>query len=347
MHHKHAGIGVLLALVTWGSVGLLSNIAGAGAFLSRVLTQSSADQVPWRIIAANEVADGVSVPVNTNVVFTMPKVISPSGGITRKALFGEVTDGTRYWGYCLPPDKAALAVKKDTLPGKMFLSDAERAARLKEWRSKLPKYSAFNPPTTAADAAKQTLAPPKGLIRDEKQVFYADEICYVTVGGKTPLNIGIDLDGDTLNSALERAYRTDPENADSDADGIMDGVEVLRGHTNPLTWDTDGDGIPDGTEDADRDGRRDEGETDPLNRDTDGDGLCDGECAFGSYPRICGTGSGATCVDGLASWSSGEDRNRNGTVDDGETDPRKAYTDGVTHDMERYLDCRFEGRTDC
>ncbi len=345
MHHKHTGLGVLLALMTWGSMGLLASDEH-GSLLSRVL-ETKTTEVPWRIITAEEVTAGIAVPTNSNVVFTLPWAISPSEVITRQSLLGTESSTIRYWGYCLPPNKAALEIKKDTLPGKMFLSEAEQAARLKEWRTKLPQFNAFNPPPSQAAAALQNVKPPKGVIRNEKTVFYPGETCYITVGGKTTLNIGVDLDGDGLNSALERAFRTDPENADTDADGIQDGVEVLRGNTNPFVTDTDGDGIHDGTEDRDRDGRRDPGETNPLKKDTDGDKLCDGLCDFGSYQTICGTGSGATCIEARATWAAGEDKNLNGTLDDGETDPLNAFSDGTHHDLELYLDCRFEGGTDC
>ena len=46
--------------------------------------------------------------------------------------------------------------------------------------------------------------------------------------------------------------------------------------TEPNEADTDGDGLTDGQEDLDRDGLRDPDETDPLNSDTDSDGLNDG-----------------------------------------------------------------------
>ncbi len=58
--------------------------------------------------------------------------------------------------------------------------------------------------------------------------------------------------------------------------------------------DSDGDGLPDELE------RNAQNPTDPANPDSDGDGLADGE----------------------------EDRNANGTVDQGETDPNKVDSDG-------------------
>jgi outer membrane protein OmpA-like peptidoglycan-associated protein len=75
---------------------------------------------------------------------------------------------------------------------------------------------------------------------------------------------------------------------DTDGDGLSDELELSKYLTDPKVKDTDGDGINDGLEVQTK--------TDPLSVDTDGDGLRDGE----------------------------EDRNHNGRVDRGETDPRKA-----------------------
>jgi hypothetical protein len=104
------------------------------------------------------------------------------------------------------------------------------------------------------------------------------------------------------------------DDADTDDDGILDGVEdanqnglVDTGETDPCEVDTDGDGIQDGTElgytlgdvGADTDTstfQPDEDPattTDPLSSDTDGDGFRDGR----------------------------EDSNQNGKVDLGEDDP--------------------------
>jgi len=92
----------------------------------------------------------------------------------------------------------------------------------------------------------------------------------------------LDNDGDGLTNEEERILNTDPENSDTDGDGLDDSME-----------DSDGDGIPDlveislGTdptipdshEDSDGDGisNRDEliNGTDPNNSDSDGDGVSD------------------------------------------------------------------------
>ncbi len=68
-----------------------------------------------------------------------------------------------------------------------------------------------------------------------------------------------DTDGDGLDDELERnaANPTDPQNADSDADGLPDGEEdrnrngrVDPGETDPNLGDSDGDGVPDARDPA-------------------------------------------------------------------------------------------------
>ncbi|MCB0974708.1 MAG: DUF11 domain-containing protein [Actinobacteria bacterium] len=102
-----------------------------------------------------------------------------------------------------------------------------------------------------------------------------------------------DTDGDGLTDYIEGVLGTNPNDADTDNDGLTDGDEVLVHGTNPTNPDTDGDGLTDGQEvnttgtdptlaDTDGDGLTDGQElnltdTDPLDPDTDGDGLTDGE----------------------------------------------------------------------
>ena len=90
--------------------------------------------------------------------------------------------------------------------------------------------------------------------------------------------------------------KTDPCNADSDGDGVRDGVEMGKtssvaascsatfvadaqpsSKTNPTVADTDGDGLSDGQEDADKNGRVDPNESNPLKKDSDCDGYSDKE----------------------------------------------------------------------
>lgn len=67
---------------------------------------------------------------------------------------------------------------------------------------------------------------------------------------------------------VEFENSTDPNNPDTDNDGLTDGEEVLTYHTDPLIQDTDRDGLGDG-------GEVKFSKTNPLVADTDGDGLSD------------------------------------------------------------------------
>ncbi|KAA3663974.1 MAG: FHA domain-containing protein [Chloroflexi bacterium] len=78
-----------------------------------------------------------------------------------------------------------------------------------------------------------------------------------------------DADGDGLSNEQEGLIGTDPNNPDSDADGLTDGEEQLVHGTQPTIADTDGDLLSDGDE-------VNQYLTDPKNIDTDGDGVSDG-----------------------------------------------------------------------
>lgn len=58
----------------------------------------------------------------------------------------------------------------------------------------------------------------------------------------------VDLDGDGLEASRETALGTDPNNWDTDRDGLSDYDEVTVWVTDPLNQDTDGDGYTDGDE---------------------------------------------------------------------------------------------------
>ncbi len=101
-----------------------------------------------------------------------------------------------------------------------------------------------------------------------------------------------DSDDDGLKDQQETILGTDPNNPDTDADGLSDSIEVNDTRTNPLVADSDDDGLHDGNEvnntltnpnhrDTDRDTLTDGDEvrtyyTDPNKADTDGEGLDDG-----------------------------------------------------------------------
>jgi hypothetical protein len=77
----------------------------------------------------------------------------------------------------------------------------------------------------------------------------------------------IDSDNDGLLDANESDIGTDPNNADTDSDGVTDGVEVNDLGSDPLDSDTDDDTLSDGEEV--------ELGTSPIDADTDGDSFDD------------------------------------------------------------------------
>jgi len=141
-----------------------------------------------------------------------------------------------------------------------------------------------------------------------------------------------DPDKDGLTNNQEKEFGTDKNNPDTDGDGLTDGDEVLKYHTNPLKPDTDGDGLSDYDEifkyktdplkaDTDGDGLNDGQEvltykTDPLKADTDGDGLTDGQEVL-TYK-----------TDPLKADTDGDGLSDGDEVTKYKTNPLKADTDG-------------------
>jgi hypothetical protein len=136
-----------------------------------------------------------------------------------------------------------------------------------------------------------------------------------------------DSDGDGLTDKQELEIGTDPNNPDTDSDGLSDGEEVLRRNTDPLNPDTDGDGLTDGAEVLNHN-------TDPLNPDTDGDKLVDGdEINIGTDPLNPDTDSDGLidgdeslpCPDPLNPDSDGD-----GIIDGQDIDPCDANNPSLT-----------------
>ncbi len=123
-------------------------------------------------------------------------------------------------------------------------------------------------------------------------------------GNTSEATITLDSDGDGLGDAVERRMGLDPQDADSDDDGLTDQEEVQFYGTDALDADTDNDGMPDGWEvdnggyptyagdagmDSDGDGLTNLEEflagTNPHSNDSDSDSMPDAwEAQFGLNP---------------------------------------------------------------
>jgi outer membrane protein OmpA-like peptidoglycan-associated protein len=168
-----------------------------------------------------------------------------------------------------------------------------------------------------------------------------------------------DNDNDGLTKREEKELGTDPNNPDTDGDGLKDGEEVNTYYTNPLNPDTDGDSLTDGDEirkyktdpnkaDTDGDELNDNDEimkykTDPLNKDTDGDKLYDGSevLIYKTDPlKVDTDGDGLTDGDEVNLYKTDPlkvDTDGDGLKDGEEvnmyrTDPLNPDTDGGTVD---------------
>src|SRR3989304_6027747 len=164
--------------------------------------------------------------------------------------------------------------------------------------------------------------------RDAKWDSYLNLGLGLTLVGET---CSTDKDNDGLGKCDEEKIGTDPNNPDTDGDGLNDGEEVLQFNSNPLEIDTDLDGLSDYDEvmetktnvlvsDSDSDELKDGEEifkykTNPLETDTDKDGLNDGD-----EINKCKT-------DPLKADTDGGGLNDGQEVNEYKTDPLMADTD--------------------
>ncbi len=161
---------------------------------------------------------------------------------------------------------------------------------------------------------------------------------------------------DSDGSISQIAFSVNVVPPDSDGDGIDDATESAIG-TDPNDADTDDDGLLDGSEDLNADGLLDAGETDPLDPDTDDDLLCDDtradndgdgidpvDLCFGSEV-VAGTDPQDndsdldTFTDG-AEVASGSDPNSSSST------PLNGCADGIDNDGDGFIDLADPGCDD-
>lgn len=301
---------------------------GAVPLTGRLVSQQDQGIIPTVRLDADRLRAGVSAPTDSHVIFTVP---ATTERIATSLMVGgpDHWNNSQYWGYCYGNESWT-----GTYDGQFFFSMGARKAAMKQTKAADNDLLGI-----LNDTRKKT---PEGLA-SIAEILHANQTCYLMANGKDfpgGVPMGTDDDGDSLNSKLETEFGTNPQNADTDGDGISDGDEVFKTKTDPLFNDTDRDGLKDLCEDKNANGHLDKGETSALVSDTDRDGLCDGKGFVdgGGYrsgcpePRSmqCGVSlSGERlCVERVTSPVFGEDMNENCIVDAGETDPKNAETFG-------------------
>lgn len=266
--------------------------------------------------------EGFSAPADTNIIFTVPRDVR----IPRITFFGGPDyDMKRYWGYCYSGrekmNKENGLTGSKLYDGQFFYSLGERQSQVNVRRASDNDLIGI-----LSDTNQKT----KRATASIAEILYGGTTCYAM--SEVILPVAIDSDNDDLNNARERDLGSDPNDPDTDNDGIPDGIEVFVTKTNLKLLDTDRDGLPDRCEDKNADGQVDRDETSGLVSDTDRDGLCDGDGLSSGCPEprqvVCFNAANGEreCGERPSSPVYGEDLNKNCSVDAGETDPKKPQT---------------------
>ena len=83
-------------------------------------------------------------------------------------------------------------------------------------------------------------------LSDLEEIYFTDTDPLVKDSAvKGTSDADVDLDGDGLTNIKEIELGSDPNNKDTDEDGLDDGYEVSKTKTSPVKEDTDGDGLTD------------------------------------------------------------------------------------------------------
>ncbi len=175
-------------------------------------------------------------------------------------------------------------------------------------------------------------------------------------------SLTIDADGDGLTDPEEAAAGTDPDDSDSDDDGLSDADELWVYASDPAACDGDSDGLLDsievGATEAHDDGEADvcftadadpSTTTDALSADTDLGGVPDGsedwdlDGAVGTWEIDPELGSDDADTDGDGVWDALEARC---TLDGGAVDDLDSDADGIDDATEWLVDSDGDGWAD-
>jgi uncharacterized repeat protein (TIGR01451 family) len=160
--------------------------------------------------------------------------------------------------------------------------------------------------------------------------------------GSEDSNLNGKIDAGELNPTTGHGD-DDSQNIDHDSDGLSDALEMTIG-TDPNDADSDDDGVPDGAEPNPADDTDGDGKTNALDPDSDNDGLFDGtelgkncnavatdqskgNCTPDADANATTTGPLTPDTDHGGIGDGVEDANHNGKIDPGELDPNNPADD--------------------
>src|SRR3989338_3640539 len=250
------------------------------------------DGIPVHVFSAEEARVGFTAIKDEHVIFDCPGAVTPNLEVQVAHGDQEVFSTVRYWGYEYSgrelQNKNAGKTGRELFDGRFWLSQKELHVS--------PQFTYLH---------TQEME----MVQGKRYYLMVDGV----TGGAAPFRVScFDSDRDFLNDGREDKNgngvvdigETNPGDIDTDDDALQDGSEIFG--LDPLKIDTDEDCIQDGTELGFRDAPTadtnsavftpdadPETTTQPTNADTDGDGL----------------------------WDGVEDANKNGRLDEGETNP--------------------------
>lgn len=252
-----------------------------GGVLVAPFTQFSIDAQPTRLTNAGKCRVAIANDGNTPTAFDINAQDDAEGiQFSGKRAGLTIQPGMREEIIIdVQPKERPLTGPKQSLPFQIKVGAADGAIQsrpgLLEVKPRFPTWMMALIPILAI------LCCVGGVLGGQAWLGYNDQIAQTatalvtqTALAQTTLDAGVDSDLDGLSNAQEQALGTDPNNPDSDNDGLNDGEEVNIFFTNPKNPDSDNDGLKDGDEiklgtfvnvpDSDGDGQLDGIDAAPL-----------------------------------------------------------------------------------
>ncbi|MDO8499297.1 MAG: hypothetical protein Q7S66_01405 [bacterium] len=215
-------------------------------------------------VDADDVSIGAQTPNAIQAGFLKPKVAAVSQSVAS----GDITMTTTT-KFSAPPTPAVISdaqltsaptmyTVKEPVLGKLFLVVIIGAIIVGVAYGAYWMYTKFIQTTPTPVSQEQDITPPVDTTADPSTVpvvpatqpspTSSTEVNQQQKNDQILFGEPIDSDSDGLDDVREKQLGTDPNNSDTDKDGLSDGDEVLIWRTNPLIPDSDGDGYLDGNE---------------------------------------------------------------------------------------------------